>query len=69
MFTESLFFSEKYKRVQLFKVHFLQNSSLLQFYTSASDNKVVEFIPRSQFLEASSAFVIFLIMSIASHQC
>ena len=41
------FISEKCKTVQSFKLHFLQNSCLMQLYTSASDCRDVE-----TFLEA-----------------
>ena len=35
------FISEKYKTVQLFMLHFLQNSPVMQLYTTASECKGV----------------------------
>ena len=46
------FISEKYKRLQLFKLHFLQNSPLLQLYTSVSECKCVGNIRGSYFVKA-----------------
>jgi len=45
---------------------FLQNSALLQLYTSASNCKGVENIPGSHFVSLFGSFVAFLIMSVAS---
>jgi hypothetical protein len=41
--------------VLLLKIHFLQNSSLVQVHTSAIDRKVVGNIPESHFVKAFSA--------------
>jgi hypothetical protein len=49
------FISEKYTTVQLFKLGFLQNSILVQLYTSASDCKGVSNIPGSNFVKAFPA--------------
>ena len=49
------FISEKYKTVQPFKLHFLQNGPLLQLYTSVSDCKGVVKILGSQFVKTFSA--------------
>jgi len=49
------FISGNYKTVQSFKLHFLQNSLLVQLYTSASDFKGVETIPGSHFMKTFSA--------------
>jgi hypothetical protein len=38
------FISEKYKTVQSFKLHFLQNRHPVQLYTYASDRKVETFV-------------------------
>jgi len=46
---------EKYKTVQSFKVHFLQNSPHVQLYTCASDGKDVGNIPGIHFVKAFSA--------------
>jgi outer membrane lipoprotein SlyB len=49
------FISEKYKTVQLFKLHFLQNIPRVQLYISASGSKGVGNIAGSHFLKAFSA--------------
>jgi hypothetical protein len=49
------FISEKYKTVPSFKLLFLQNSPLLQLYTSANDCKGVGIVPGSHFMKAFSA--------------
>jgi hypothetical protein len=36
-FSRNYFIAEKYEKVETFKLHFLQNSLLVQLYTSASD--------------------------------
>jgi hypothetical protein len=38
------FISEKYKTVQTFKLHFLQNRHPVQLYTYASDCKIETFL-------------------------
>ena len=43
--------SDKFKTEPVFELHILQNSSLVQFHTSASDCKCVENIPGSHLLE------------------
>jgi hypothetical protein len=48
---------EKYKTVQSFKLHFLQNSSLVQLYASASDCQCVRNIPGSHFVKAYLALL------------
>jgi hypothetical protein len=48
------FISEKYKTVQSFTLHLLQNGPLVQLHTSASDCKCVGNIPGSQFVKAFS---------------
>ena len=45
------FISEKYNRVQSFKLHFLQNTSLVQIYSSASDCESVGNIPGNHILK------------------
>jgi len=55
IFPESLFFFREIKTVKSFKLHFLQNSHLVQLYTSASDCTGVGNIPRRHFVEAFSA--------------
>ena len=47
--------SEKYKTVKSFKLHFLQNSSIVQLDTSTGDYKRVGKIPGSHFAKAFSA--------------
>jgi len=49
------FISEKYTTVQSFKLGFLQNSLLVQLYTSDSDCKGIGNIPGSNFVKAFSA--------------
>ena len=49
------FISEKCKTVQPFKLHFLQNSPLLQLYSSVGYSQVVGGIPESHFMKAFSA--------------
>jgi hypothetical protein len=51
------FISEKYKRVQSFKVHFFQNSLIVQIYTPASHYKVIGNIPGSHFVKAFTAIL------------
>jgi len=48
------FISEKYKTVQLFKLQFLQNSPLVQLFTSAS-GKGIGNVLGSHFVKAFSA--------------
>jgi hypothetical protein len=55
-FSRNHFISEKYKTVQSFKLQLLQNSHLVQLYTSASDFKGVENIPGSHFLKPFQLF-------------
>jgi hypothetical protein len=47
---------KKYKTVQSFKVHFLQNSPLMQLYASTSDCKCVGNIPGSYFVNTFQLF-------------
>jgi len=54
-FSQNQFISEQNKRVQLFKLHFLQNSPFVQIHTSTSDCKCVGNIPWSHFVKAFSA--------------
>jgi len=54
MFPESFYLLE-FKTVQSFKLQFLQNISLVQLYTFASDCKGVGKIPSSHFVKAFSA--------------
>jgi hypothetical protein len=49
------FIYEKYKTVQLCKLFFLQNSPLLQLYTSASECKDVGNVSGSHFIKSFSA--------------
>ena len=49
------FISEKYEAVQPFKLQFLQNSLLVQLYTSANAIKFLETFLGSHFVEAFSA--------------
>jgi hypothetical protein len=53
--SQNHFISERYKTLQLFKLHFLQNSPLVQIYTYARDFKVVGNIPGTHFVKAFSA--------------
>jgi hypothetical protein len=48
------FICEKYKTIQLFKLHFLQNRPLVQLHTSSSDCKGVGNNPGSHFMKAFS---------------
>ena len=48
------FICDKYKIVQSFKLHLLQNSPLVQLYISASDYEGVGNIPGSNFMKALS---------------
>ena len=57
MFQES-FISENYKTVQSFKLHCLQNSPLVQQYTSASDCKDAGNIPGSHFVKSFAALLL-----------
>jgi hypothetical protein len=52
---QNQFISEKYKRLQAFKLHFFQNSSLVQIYTSASDCKGIGSVHGSHFVKAFPA--------------
>jgi hypothetical protein len=58
------FISEKYKTVQSFKLLFLQNSPLLQIYTSTSDCKCVETFLEAFYEILFSSTVAFLMMSL-----
>jgi len=48
-------FSDKYKKVQSFKLYVLQNSPLVQLYTSASGCKGIGNISGNHFVKAFSA--------------
>jgi hypothetical protein len=50
------FISVKYKTVKSFKLHFLQNSPLVQIYISATDYNGVGDIPGSHFLKPFQIF-------------
>jgi len=52
------FISENYTTVQSFKLYFLQNSHLVQLYTSDSNFKGVENIPGNHFVKAFSALLL-----------
>ena len=54
-YSQNLPVCEKYKTVQSFKLYFLQNSPLVQLYSSASNCKSVGNIPGSHFVKAFSA--------------
>ena len=59
--------SEKYKRVQSSKLHFLQNIPLVQLYTF--DFKDVGNVPRNHFIKnVFSSSVAFLIMPVKSQK-
>jgi hypothetical protein len=60
--------SVKYKKIQLFKLCFLQNSPVLWVCTSASNCKGVENLPGSHFVKVFSSSVSFLMMSVASQK-
>jgi len=62
--SQNHFISEKFKTVQSFKLHFLQNSPLAQLYTSASNCKGAGNIPGSFF----SLSITFLMMSVPSQK-
>jgi len=49
------FIFKEYKTVQPFKLHFLQNSPLVQIHTSASYCEGIRNIPGSHFVQAFSA--------------
>jgi len=51
------FNSEKYKRVQLYKLLFLENSPLVKIYTSACERKFVGIILSSHFVKTFSALL------------
>jgi hypothetical protein len=53
--SRSPFVCEKYKTVKSFKLHFVQNSSLVQLCTSASDCKGIWNMPGGHFVKALSA--------------
>jgi hypothetical protein len=53
--SQNLSIWEKYKTVQSFKLHFLQNTPLVQLYTSASDCKSDGNISGSHFMKDFSA--------------
>ena len=56
VFLDSLYgISEKYKPVHSLNVNFLQNSPIVQIYTSANDCKGGGIIPGSHFVKAFSA--------------
>jgi len=52
------FISENYKTIQSFKLYFLQNSPLVQLYTSDSNFKGVENIPGNHFVKGFSALLL-----------
>jgi hypothetical protein len=54
-YSRNHFISEKYKTVQSLKLHFLQNSPLVQLYTSDSDCKCIGNIPGSHFMKNFSS--------------
>jgi len=54
-FSWNHFHSKKYKTVQSLKLHFLQNSPLMQLYASINDCKVDGNIPGGHFVKAFSA--------------
>ena len=54
-YSRNRFISEK--KIQSFKPHFLQNSPLVQLYTSASDCKGIGNMPGSHFVKALSALI------------
>ena len=54
--SQNHFISEKYKKVQSFKLHFLQYNPLVRLYTSASDCKIVGNIPGRHFLNVFQLF-------------
>ena len=56
--SQNHFVSEKYKTVQSFKLHFLQNSPLVQLYSSDINFKGVEIIPGNHFVKAFSALLL-----------
>ena len=60
------FISEKYKTVQSFTLHFLQNSPLVQLHTSAGHYKVVGNISGSHCENLFRSSVTFLMMLVAS---
>jgi len=53
--SQNHFISENCRRLQSFKLHFLQNSPLMQLHRSVSDNKGVGNIPGYHFVKAFSA--------------
>jgi len=56
--SQNHFISESYKTVQSFKLRCLQNSPLMQQYTSASDRKGAGNIPVSHFVKAFAALLL-----------
>ena len=54
-YSRNHFISEKNKRVQSFKIYFLQNSPFLHLHTSASDCEGVVNIPESRVVRDFSA--------------
>jgi hypothetical protein len=54
-YSRTHFVYDKYKTVQSFNLHFLQNNPLVQQYTSASDWKAAGKISRSRLVKAFSA--------------
>ena len=68
-FSWNHFISEKYKTVQPFKLEILQNSPLVQLYTSTSKCKGVGNISGSHYVEALfSSSVAFLMMTVTSQK-
>ena len=64
--SRSRFLSDKYKTVQSFRPHFLQNSPRVQLHTSAGDCKVVGNISGSQCESLFKSSIAFLIMLVTS---
>ena len=56
--SQNHFISENYKTLQSFKLHCLQNSPLVQQYTSATDCKGAGNIPGSHFVKAFAALLL-----------
>ena len=56
-YSRNHFIADKHKTVQLYKVYFIQNSPILQLYTSASDCKGVGNFPGSHLCKPCHLFL------------
>jgi hypothetical protein len=64
--SQNHFIYKKYKTVQSFKLHFLQNSPFEQLNTSTSDCKGVGYIPGGHFVKAFLALLSHILNDVSS---